>query len=508
MKTVSIQTVAFEGVRPVAIEVQATLVPGNVMFNVVGMGNKAVGESRERVRAALSAMHIALPDKRLSVNLAPADIVKEGSHFDFAIAVSVMVLLGAIPYDGVRDKVFIGEVSLDGRLRPVNGVLPAALYAFENNYDLVCPEDSGPEAAWIDGLTVVAPPSLLALVNHVKGFQVLPTPQPNMVLHKTETRDLSEVKGQEVARRALEIAAAGNHNMLMVGPPGAGKSMLAACLPSILPPLLPKEALETSMIHSISGYLHEGRLLAHRPFRAPHHSASLPALVGGGPKAKPGEISLAHNGVLFLDELPEFASATLEALRQPLETRTIHVARANAHITYPAHIQLIAAMNPCKCGYMANATLACSQAPKCGERYQNRLSGPLMDRFDLQVSVDEITIDHLTSRGAPAESSAAVARRVLRAKERQKIRYGDTRIKTNDQLSGELLESVCKIDDKSHDLLKRAAIAFHLSGRGYHRVLRVARTIADLAGSDDLTYEHVAEALSYRRMGVAAKGMS
>lgn len=348
---------------------------------------------------------------------------------------------------------------------------------------------------------MLAPASLLALINHFKGTQVLSPPVPQVQSDDTSTLDLRDIKGQENAKRALEVVASGGHNLLMIGPPGSGKSMLAARLPGLLPPLEPAEALDVSMIHSIAGYLGDGRLLRRRPFRDPHHSASLPALVGGGVRARPGEISLAHNGVLFLDELPEFPRPTLEALRQPLETGRAVVSRANHHITYPARVQLVAAMNPCRCGHLGDPAQACARAPKCALEYQSRISGPLFDRIDCHIEVPAVTAADL-ALPPPAENSATVAARVATARAVQRARYQELRValRCNAEADGELLEKIAAPDVAGRNLLSEAAERLRLSARGYHRVLRVARTLADMAGSTAVRRLHIAEALSYRRI--------
>ncbi|NQV19973.1 MAG: YifB family Mg chelatase-like AAA ATPase, partial [Rhodospirillales bacterium] len=383
------------------------------------------------------------------------------------------------------------------------GVLPAAVEALAQGQGIICPDACGGEAAWAGDLEVLAPRTLITLVNHFKGLQVLTPPEPRLADPPDQTLDLMDIKGQETAKRALEVAAAGGHNMLMVGPPGSGKSMLAARLPRLLPPLDPSEALEVSMVASVAGELTDGRITRTRPFRAPHHSASMAALVGGGVRANPGEVSLAHLGVLFLDELPEFSRSVLDGLRQPLETGEAVVSRANAHVTYPARVQLIAAMNPCRCGYLSDPARACTRAPRCARDYQSKISGPLFDRIDLHVDVPDVSANDLSLPPA-AEGSDAVAARVGAARALQSARYRahtcDAKIRTNADADGKLLEAVATPEDTGAALLRDATERMKLSARGYHRVLRVARTLADLDGSDPVRRIHVAEALSYRRI--------
>ncbi len=494
-------TTAYLGLEARGVEVQCQITPGMPKFIIVGLPDKAVGESRERVRAALAAIGLSLPPKVITVNLSPADLPKEGSHYDLPIALALLGAMGVIDAETLASYVVVGELGLDGRVAPSPGVLLAALHAGAEGKGLVCPVAQGPEAAWAGNVEVLAAPDLLSLLNHFKGHALLPAPQPGVVEEPVRRADLRQVKGQEVAKRALEIAAAGGHNLLMSGPPGAGKSLMASCLPGILPDLTPAEALEVSMIASVAGQLEGGRLVRARPFRAPHHSASMPALVGGGLRVRPGEVSLAHLGVLFLDELPEFQRTVLDSLRQPLETGEVSIARANSHVTFPARVQLIAAMNPCRCGHLGDAALACSRAPKCAADYQAKVSGPMLDRIDLHVEVQAVSAADLVLP-PPAEGSVEVAARVAAARDRQTARFAGTGARTNAEIDGDVLESAATPDEPGRKLLAQAAEAMRLSARGYTRVLRVARTIADLAGAETVGRIHIAEALSYRRIGV------
>ncbi len=474
-----INTVAFQGIEALDVDVQVSISAGLPSFTIVGLPDKAVGESRERVRAAIGAMGLALPPKRITVNLAPADMLKEGSHFDLPIALGLLVAMDVVGVEEVADYAALGELGLDGALIPVAGVLLAAVEANAHGRGLICPQTNGAEAVWAGDGEVIAAGSLLALVNRFKGSQIISPPLPASPERGATYPDLKDIKGQETAKRALEVAAAGGHNLLMIGPPGAGKSMLAQRLPGILPPLDAREALTVSMIASVAGLLRNGALTLNRPFRDPHHSASMPALVGGGARAKPGEASLAHQGVLFLDELPEFSRPVLDALRQPTESGQISIAQVNAHVTYPARFQLIAAMNPCRCGYLSDPERACTRVPRCAREYQARISGPLYDRIDLHVEVPELSATDL-SLPPPAEGSPEVAARVARARDVQRARFQplDDDVRTNAEAEGELLEKVATPDESGKSLLTEAVDKMKLSARGYHRVMRVARTLA------------------------------
>ena len=504
MSIARIQSFAFAGIEALPVEVQVQIAPGLPMFLIVGLPDKAVAESRERVRAALTAMGLALPPRRILVNLAPAGLTKEGSHLDLPIALGLLCAMDLLPIEEIAHYAALGELSLDGRLSPVAGVLPAAIAASARNLGLICPAQQGREAAWAGDIGVLAPVDLLALVNHFRGDGILSPPargetdqaDPSIV----PAHDLADVRGMENARRALEIAAAGGHNLLMIGPPGAGKTMLAARLGGLLADLTPREALEVSMVHSVAGMLTDGRLITRPPFREPHHSASQAAIAGGGSRAKPGEVSLAHCGVLFMDELPEFPRAALESLRQPLESGRTTVARAAAHVTYPARFQLIAAMNPCRCGHLFDPARACGRAPRCGEDYQSKISGPLLDRIDLVLEISPIPPAELLH--APlGESTAIVAARVQAARDRAHARV---------QLHAQTANAALPINNanaptdqiillpEAKGFAEQAAERLRLSARGFTRVLRVARTIADLAGADQVRRVDVAEALAYR----------
>lgn len=493
----STHTVAFSGINVLKVETEVQLTNGLPAFTIVGLADKAITESRERVRSALHSLGLSIPAKHITVNLAPADVVKEGTHYDLPIALALIASMGILPPVQIFNYIVMGELGLDGSIRPVSGVLPAGITAQNLKMGLICPIQQSNEALWSGVSEILAPPNITTLLNHFKNEKKLPKPQLNTAISPIVLPDLKDVKGQEIAKRALEIAAVGGHNMLMIGPPGSGKSMLAARLPSLLAPMSQKEILEVSQIHSIAGNLKEGHLITTRPFRAPHHSATTPALIGGGTYARPGEISLAHRGILFLDELPEFNRSTLEALRQPLETGLISVSRANAHVSYPARFQLVAAMNPCRCGYLGVSGHECVRSPKCGAEYQAKISGPLLDRIDLQIEVPAVNPWELSGVSS-GESSKMVATRVQKALAFSADRFKKTPFCRNAELDGVFLEQVAQIEPEAQTLLQKAAERFVLSARGYHRIIRIARTIADLAYTPVIQKKHITEALSFR----------
>ena len=499
-----ITTVAFNGIEALSVDVQVQLTSGQPSFVIVGLPDKTVAESKERIRAALYSFGLSLPAKRIIVNLAPADLPKEGSHYDLPIALGILVSTGIFDEDQLTAYVALGELGLDGTIAAVVGVLPSAIHANTLGKGLICPEVCGSEAVWASpDLIIVAGRSLIQLVNHFKGTQLICRPEPVVNTAKPNYLDFKDIKGQVMAKRALEVAAAGGHNILMIGPPGVGKSMLAERLPSILPPLAPHELLEVSMLASISGELQGSSLSNRRPFRAPHHSASVAALVGGGTKVKPGEISLAHHGILFLDELPEFHPHVLNSLRQPMESGTILIARANLHVVYPARIQLVAAMNPCRCGRYGELGFRCKRGDRCAGEYRGRISGPLLDRIDITINVPELSTSDLISTNT-CDSSSEIVSRVISVREKQakrlKLLNGNQQL-NNATMTPAQVEQIVKLDSSGRSLMENASKNFKLSARGYHRVLKVARTLADLDHEENVCRRHLAEAIVYRGPG-------
>ncbi|MBM5783058.1 MAG: YifB family Mg chelatase-like AAA ATPase [Pelagibacterales bacterium] len=502
----TIKTFAFLGVDVVEVSVQVKISEGIANFAIVGLPDKAVGESKERVRAAISSIGLSWPYKKITVNLAPADLQKEGGHFDLPIALGILIEMGILEQKAVDNFFVLGELSLDGSINSINGTISASIGANERNCGIICPQVNGKEAAWAGDLEILAAPNLIALINHFKGEQFLSRPENNKNFEEIFYPDLSDIKGQEGAKRALEIAAAGGHNILFIGPPGTGKSMLSSRLPGILPPPTLEEILEINMIHSISGNIVDGKLVTSRPYREPHHSCSMPAMIGGGTKAKPGEVSLAHNGILFLDELAEFSRQVLDSLRQPLESGNVSVSRVNSRITYPASFQLVTAMNPCRCGFLGDANRECKKAPNCGEDYKNKISGPLLDRIDIAINVPQVDIfaSNLSEENYKSESSKEIAIRVSKARKVQEERYKNEESmqnlpKLNSKINGKTLEKFTKLDDDCRKILQKSVEKMATSMRGITRILRVARTIADLEMSEDINQNHLLEAISYRR---------
>ena len=493
------------GVSGFAVNVEVFAAGGLPALEIIGLPDASVKESRDRVGAAIVNSGFSMPIARVTVNLAPADMRKEGPAFDLPIAVAVLMASSQMENLDLTRVLLLGELSLDGTLQPVRGALPMVISASEEGIEeIILPEGNAEEVACIQGVRVHPARSLGAVVAHLQGREVIPAqeqhPYQEILQSARATVDMSQVHGQLGAKRALEIAAAGGHNMLMIGVPGSGKTMLARCLPGILPPMTFEEALETTRIHSIAGKLSPGSgLMATRPFCTPHHSASVASLIGGGSNAKPGEVSMAHNGVLFLDELPEFSRPALEALRQPLEDGVVSVTRVKNQAQYQSSFMLVASMNPCPCGYFGSKQRAC----RCGQheirRYLDRVSGPLLDRIDIQIEVDAVPVREISVGGA-AESSAEVGRRVRKAREIQQERYRSDGIHCNAQLDARLSKRYCALTDEATQVLHMAVDRMGMSMRAYGRVLKVARTIADLAGEENIATAHVAEAIQYREL--------
>jgi len=484
------------GIRAPLVTVEAHLANGLPSLSIVGLPEAAVKESKDRVRGALLTAHFEFPARRITINLAPADLPKEGGRFDLPIAIGILAASGQVPGDRIGAYEFAGELALSGELRPVRGILPVAIEAAEAGRTLVVPKENAEEAALVQDAAIIPAGHLLDVCAHLGGQNPIPpVTGEKPLVDRDDLPDLADVKGQHQARRSLEVAAAGNHNLLMVGPPGTGKTMLARRLPGILPALSDSEAVEVAAVGSISGRGFEPERWRTRPFRAPHHTASGVALVGGGSQPRPGEISLAHQGVLFLDELPEFDRKVLEVLREPLESGRITISRAARQAEFPARFQLVGAMNPCPCGYLGHPSGRCHCTAEQVERYRSRISGPLLDRIDLHVEVPALPLGEL-GKQRPGEPSRIVRRRVEKARRRQQRRQG----KPNQALGNREIEQHCRLDAQEQHLLESACERLGLSARAYHRILKVARTIADLEGAEQLGRAHLGEAISLRRL--------
>lgn len=496
---------ALNGVEGYEVAIEVDLNAGLPSYDTVGLADTAIKESKERVRSAIKNSLYTYPIRKITINLAPADTKKEGSHFDLAIALGILIAGEQIESANYKDYIILGELSLDGSINHIKGVMPLIISAVQNGYrKFIIPSKNAKEASYISGIEVYAFDRLSQAVDFLTGAaEFAPIETSEFVSMQNVNRynvDFSEVRGQYMAKRAIEIAVAGGHNVLIIGPPGAGKTMMAKCVPTIMPDMTFEEAIEVTKIHSVAGVLDSNvGIVVNRPFRTPHHTTTVPALMGGGANAKPGEISLAHNGVLFLDEMPEYQRRTLETLRQPLEDGVAVVARSKFTLEYPARFMLVASMNPCPCGNLGSKTRECKCSPAEIHRYISKLSGPLLDRIDLQIEVDSVSYDEFRSN-IPDESSKAIKERVDRARKIQRERYADSSTKTNDEMTNAQVRKYCRLDKDSEDLLKTAFTKLNLTARASSRVLKVSRTIADLDGSEDISSRHIAEAIQYRSL--------
>ena len=509
---VKIVSAALQGIdaTPVYCETSATL---GCRIIMIGLPDTAVKESRDRIESAFREAGLRFPRHQITINLAPADVRKEGSLYDVPIAVAIMAVGQIIKTDKINDYMMVGELSLDGCVKTVKGCLPFAILAREMKMKgIIVPRENAREAAVVNNLEVLVADTLQNIIDFMNGKSELERVEVNtrQLFYAAENRfsaDFADVKGQNAVKRAFAIAASGGHNLIMVGPPGAGKSMMAKCLPSILPPLSLSEALETTKIHSVAGLRSASGLITQRPFRSPHHSISSAALIGGGQNPMPGEVSLAHNGTLYLDELPEFSRNVLEVLRQPLEDRQITIARAKNTVVYPSSVMLVASMNPCPCGYYTHPTKQCTCTAMQVQKYLGRISGPLLDRIDLQIEIAPLTFDEMSQTTA-SEPSAIIRERVVKARQRQEERFKDhPLVHSNAQMTSALIREYCQLDDRSLSVLRNAMSKLDLSARAYDRILKVARTIADYEGLDQITSTHIAEAISYRNLDRTNRGL-